>query len=260
MFRLTKWYLDLVTDRGTVLIAYVASLEWAGPSVEFASTFLARPGSAPEEHRIWSAVRPPDLDQTALRFRHDGLGFAGEWRRQAPAVEATLLDDAMGRLHWACHFPSAIATVELRGERLNGRGYAECLTLTRPPWTLPLNQLRWGRWTAAAGSLVWIGWSGRGPPRQWVWLDGIPEPEAILGEDVIAGLSGGRELGLTPMWELCDRRALEVLSRKLPALETLIPGPVGNLRETKRLDRGALRGSGGPGDEGWVIREVVSWG
>jgi hypothetical protein len=258
MFRLTKWYLDLVTDEGIALIAYAASLEWAGLSVQFASTLLARPGALPEEQSAWSHVRLPDAEGEALRFHHDGLHFAGEWRCEAAPFEATLLDDSAGRLHWACLASNATATVALGGETLVGRGYAECLTMTRLPWTLPLSCLKWGRCLSASHSLVWIGWSG-GPPRQWVWLDGVAEPDAVLDDRGVSHLNGGRELRLAPARELCDRRALQVISRHLPALDALLTGPVRDLRETKRLDRGTLYQNGAPIDEGWTIHEVVSW-
>jgi len=258
MFRLTKWYLDLVTEEGTALIAYAAALEWAGVTVQFASTLLARPGASPTEATAWSQVRLPEHAGEAIRFHHDGLRVAGEWRREAAPIEATLLDDAAGRLHWACHLPSASATVELGSETFVGRGYAECLTMTRLPWTLPFDHLRWGRCPSPAHSLVWIGWSG-GPPRQWVWLDGALEPGAVLDDRGVSGLSDGRELRFSPGRELCDRRALQVISRHLPAVDSLLAGPVRQLRERKRLDRGTLCRDGAPLEEGWAIHEAVSW-
>lgn len=258
MLRLTKWYLDVVTDQGTALIAYAASLEWSALRIQFASTLFARPDAAPQEHMAWFDVQLPELSGDILRFRHDGLGIAGEWRRAAPPIDATLLDDEAGRLHWSCLLPSADATVTIGGEALSGRGYAECLTLARPIWTLPLRTLHWGRTVTSSHSLVWIGWSG-GPPKRWVWLDGVAEPEAEPGEAGIRGLSDDREVRITPFRELCDRRSLQVLSRHLPVLEALPAGPLRGLREIKRLDRGTLFGRGEPVESGWTIHEVVSW-
>lgn len=258
MFRLTKWYLDLVTDQGTALIAYAASLEWAGFSLQFASTLLARPGATPIEATAWSHVVLPEATDDAIRFRHERLRLAGEWRRVAAPIDATLLDDDAGRLHWACLMPSARATVTLDGETLEGRGYAECLTMTRLPWTLPFDRLRWGRCTTPAHALVWIGWSGA-TSRQWVWLDGVAEAGARLDDEGVHGLSRGRELYFQPGRELCDRRALQVISRHLPAVDTLLTGPIRDLRETKRLDRGVLTSEDGSAEDGWAIHEVVAW-
>ncbi len=258
MFRLTKWYLDLVTEEGAALIVYAASLEWAGLSIQFASTLLARPGATPVEATAWSHVILPETTGDRLRFQHEGLRVAGEWRCASAPIEATLLDDDAGGLHWSCLMPSAIVSVVLAGEALAGRGYAECLTMTRLPWTLPFRELRWGRSIAGEHALVWIGW-GRGVSRQWVWLDGGLEPDAKIDDDGIHGLSGGRELRFQAERELCDRRALRVISRHLPAVDTLLVGPIRDLRERKRLDRGLLVQGNGPIETGWTIHEVVAW-
>ncbi|MGE0355029.1 MAG: hypothetical protein AB7Q69_17590 [Gemmatimonadales bacterium] len=258
MFRLTKWYLDLVTEQGTALITYAAALEWSGLRVHYVSILLARPGIPPEEHSTWSDVRLPQPDGDTLRFRHAGLPLDGEWRREAAPLDATLLDSPSGRLHWSCLQPSAAATLEFSGETFTGRGYAECLVMTCLPWTLPFRSLRWGRFASASSSVVWIDWNGE-QPRRWVWLDGAAEPGAVLQGGGIAGLSGGRRLRLVPVRELCDRRSLQVISRRLPALDALPAGPIRNLREAKRLDRGILYREQVPVSEGWTIHEVVTW-
>jgi hypothetical protein len=258
MLSLTKWYLDLVTPEGTALIAYAASLEWGALHVEFASTLLARPGASAREENAWSAVRLPEQDADGVSFRHDGLGLVGRWRACVPPVGATLLENEAGRVQWDCLVPSAAATVRLPDETLEGRGYVERLSMTVPPWSLPLRTLRWGRYASASHALVWISWDG-GPPRRWAWLDGIAQADPVIGDGGVSGLDGGRALELKPGRELCDRRALQVLSRHLPALETLPMGPIRDLRETKRVDRGTLRRRGAPEDEGWAIHEVVTW-
>jgi len=258
MLDLTKWYLDLVTPEGTALIAYAASLRWRALHVEFASTLLARPGAPAEEENAWADVTLPEPDSEALSFRHVGLGLEGRWLGGAPPVSATLLEDDSGRLHWDCLFPSAAATVRLGGETLEGRGYVERLTMTRPPWSLPLRTLRWGRFASPSHALAWISWEG-GPPRRWAWLDGTAQCDAVIGDAGVSGLTGGGGLTLEPVRELCDRRALQVLSRRLPALEAIPLGPLRELRETKRLDRAKLRLAGGIEDEAWAIHEVVRW-
>jgi hypothetical protein len=258
LLRLTKWYLDLVTDQGTALIAYAASLEWTALRIQFASTLLARPDQPPVERTAWSQAALPELEGDRLSFKHQDLQLVGEWRRRAAPIEATLLEDEAGRVHWACHLPAASATVTLAGEVLTGEGYAECLTFTRPPWTLPLRTLRWGRTVTPSHSAVWIDWRD-GPPRRWVFLDGQAEPDAIVSDTAVTGLSGSRALQFTPGRELCDRRALQVLSRHLPALDTLPLGPLRELREVKRLDRGTLSRDGVPIETGWTIHEVVRW-
>src|SRR3989304_5213716 len=40
------------------------------------------------------------------------------------------------------------------------------------PWTLPIDTLRWGRWTSATRSAIWIVWEGPHPLRI-AFLDGV---------------------------------------------------------------------------------------
>jgi hypothetical protein len=254
VFRLTKWYLDLVAEDGSVLIAYAATLEAGALGVRFASTLLAPVGAPAEERTAWTAVAMPEQAGSRLVLRHPTLELSGEWRPAAEPVEASLLDDHHGRLHWACLMPAARARATLRGTTLEGAGYAECLTMTRMPWTLPFRELQWGRWVGERHHAVWIKWTD-GTDRHWLWLDGSDDPSPRGLEE----LEGDRSLELTASRQLCDRRALRVLTTDMPALEPLFAGPLGNLRETKQVSRGTLRERGTPIDHGWAIHEVVRW-
>lgn len=258
MLSLTKWYLDVVTVRGTALIAYAASLRWGAVHVGFASTLVSRPDGRAEEKGAWSGGALPEEGPGEIRFRHDGLELEGRWRGTSPPVGATLHEDERGRLRWDCLLPSAAGEVRLGGEDLEGQGYVERLTMTVPPWSLPLDTLRWGRFASPTHALVWISWDG-GPPRRWAWLDGAAQADPAVGEHGVAGLEGDRRLTLEPVREMCDRRALQVLSRRLPALDAVPLGPLRDLRETKRLARATLRRGGRLEDEGWAIHELVSW-
>lgn len=258
MRQLTKWYLDLVSDDGTALVVYVATLRWGPVSVDYAATLLARPGEALEETTSFSHVHLPSYEPGEVRLEQPSLGVQGRWGDGSAPVSATLLEVPSGTVRWECLLPSAHAWVALRGEKLEGRGYVERLTMTAPPWALPLRTLRWGRYASAGHAVVWIEWRG-GPPKQWVWMDGEPQRHACLEATGITGLSHGRRLTLSDFRELCDRRALQVLSRRLPSLARVPLGPLRNLRETKRLDQGVLATPGADPDQGWALHEVVTW-
>lgn len=258
MFLLTKWYLDLVTDQGTALIVYAASLEWASLRAAFASTLCAEPAGEPVERRAWSRVRMPMIDGTTVRFAHAGLHLSGEWRRGAASLAATMVDGPRGRLDWRCFTPNGQATVSIDERTITGRGYVECLSMSCPPWSLPLRSLRWGRYTSDSHSAVWIDWDG-GALRRWVWFDGIEQEHAAVGADGISALGNGVAMRIAPVRTLGDRRALRVLSAELPALDRVPIGSFKNLRETKRLARGELWHDGVQVERGWVIDEVVRW-
>ncbi|MFN2316644.1 MAG: hypothetical protein ABR551_09985 [Gemmatimonadales bacterium] len=261
MFRLVKWYLDLVTDEGTVVIVYAAALRWPALRLRYLSTFLARPREEPVERSAWSGVALPDEAADTIRVDHAGLGLSGQWHRAAPSTHATLLVDTEGSVQWDCLMPSATARVVVDGNILVGAGYVERLTLTRPPWSLPFRGLRWGRYTGASRSATWIDLQGDAP-RRWVWLDGVPNPEAIPDAIGLHGPHGSGDdwsLRFTPDRELLNRQALQVISQRLPVLHALPLGPFGNLHETKYLARGSLHHRGTVVDEGWVIHEQVTW-
>lgn len=255
---LTKWYLDLVTPEGTALVAYAATLRWGGVRVDFASSLLSEPGRPPREDAAWTRVALPQADAGAVTLDQPALGLQGRWVRSAPRVGATLLEDDAGAVRWDCHLPGATATVVLGSRRFEGLGYVECLTLDRPPQDLPLRTLRWGRYVSQSHTLVWIDWRG-GEPRRWVWLDGERQPLAVVDDAGVRGLAGDGRLELSGGRGLVDRRALQVVSRHLPALDTLPLGPLRSLREVKRLDHGALTLAGARRDEGWAVHEVVRW-
>jgi hypothetical protein len=259
MFDLTKWYLDVVTDDGTALIAYAIRLDLGPATLRFAATQIARPGSESVDRTAVAGVVLPETDAPGdvVRFRHEGLGVDGTWRRLAPPVGGTLLDDAAGLLRWDCVLPAADVEVALGGETLRGRGYAERLTMKRPPWSLPLRHLRWGRFVSESHAAVWIAWSG-GEPKSWTWVDGAPAPDAVATDTSVTGLGRNRGIRIESFRELCDRRAMRVVSKHLPEIGGALLGPLADLREIKRLDRGEFAG-GGATERGWVIHEVVAW-
>jgi hypothetical protein len=261
MFRLAKWYLDLVAEDGTALITYAASLRWGAIRLQYASTILSRTGTAPIERSQFTRVQLPDDTDDVLHVSLPGLGLTGEWCRTAAPIQATLLADASGVVQWDCLLPSGRVAVELNGESLTGAGYAERLTLTCPPWSLPFRRLRWGRYVGATRSLVWIDWD-HDAARRWVWVDGQLQPGAVPAMDAVTCLrdaGGGVSLRLTPERVLCERRALQVIAHRWPAFGVLPLGPLRDLHETKRLARGSLHGGEGLLETGWVIHEEVAW-
>ena len=258
MFLLTKWYLDLVTDQGAALIVYASTLEWAALRVRYASTLVVSATGDCAERSVWSGVSMPTIDGSTVRFEHQGLRFSGQWKRDVEPLRTTMLDGPDGRLDWWCLTPNGSASVSFGDQHMTGRGYAECITMSCAPWTLPLRQLRWGRYTSQSHSVVWIDWRG-GPPRRWFWFDGVEQNDAVLEADRVSGLCNSFAIRMEPVGVLRDRRALQALSAELPALETLPIGRLKDLHEVKRLARGELWHDGAQVDEGWIIDELVTW-
>jgi hypothetical protein len=170
-----------------------------------------------------------------------------------------LLDADDGLVDWRCAAPRGDMVVECDGlEPVRGPGYAECLRLTVPPWRLPIETLRWGRWHASSSdrSIVWIDW--RGPhPLTAIVADGQVQPTGTVGDDGID--IGGGALALTERCTLYSRSLSDTLGVLRSALASVMPRSWLTLEDKKWRSLGTLRAAGRPDESGWVIHESVRW-
>jgi hypothetical protein len=182
-FRLSKWYLDCVGERGEVLIGYWAELRWRRIAAHYASAMLFAEGRLDER----SSLRPgssPRLDAGLLTWSCDALNTSGTWSAPAaPSINRVLYRRCAGRLEWKCIQPLAEAGVRFGERQISGPGYTECITLTIAPWELPIEELRWGRAHFPGRSVVWIDWTGPEPSRL-VLVDG-KEVEGVQVTDAL---------------------------------------------------------------------------
>lgn len=187
-FRLSKWYLDCVGERGEAFIAYWAELRWGRLAVFYASTMLFADEQL-EERSSLHAGPAPSFDEGRVQWSCDALESGGVWVSSPPqpSFDRVLHRQGDGLLEWRCLQPLARATVECRGRRLCGSGYTECLTLTLAPWELPIDELRWGRAHFPGRSVVWVDWTGASPQRL-VLVDGIEIPGAHVDRARIEAL------------------------------------------------------------------------
>lgn len=254
-FDLSKWYLDAVGEDGEVFIGYRADLRLRRLAVSYASALT---GGA-REARTRSTVRPgkePDFFEGALAWAEPKLAVAAAWRGEAQTISRTLYESPEGAVRWHCHLPSARAEIACDGVVLRGRGYAEHLSMTLPPWRLPIDTLRWGRFLSPEHSVVWIDWEKKGDERTWIFVDGA-EVQGEVSEEVVF-FEGGR-LRLPIENRLVVRAgALSYLLRNLrlsPPLRLFRRARA--MHETKWRTRGVLECGGAPAVEGWAIHEAV---
>lgn len=258
MFELVKWYLDLVTDCGSVLVGYSVRCRFGPIGFRYASLLHAPANGPPIERTTLRGARAPELKEDTLRWHVPRLRFDGAWQRLDAPLAETLLDEERGRIEWHCHLPRARVTGRIGDEIIAGMGYAEELRVTCPPWQLPFRTLRWGRYHSAEQSLLWIEWTG-GLDRRWFWLDGRAEPGAELDEQGVSGLSGRRALRFEDHSIVRDRRVLEAATRILPSAMQDHIGPLAGMREEKWLARSVVTQDGIVVDHGWTVHEQVRW-
>jgi hypothetical protein len=249
---------------GETAIAYHARMELAGLSATYVSLLLATPDGLRQRARL-GRHRAPERSGDEVRWESAALEVSLLSRALGPAVEEKLLDGPEGSLVWSCRQP--LARVELSGAAtISGHGYVEELDLTVPPWSLPIDTLRWGRFASEAGvGLVWIEWRGEDPRALAFRVTGgrceRVEARAIGDEEVL--LSSGR-LKMSSMSDRSDRVVLrrDALGGLLPEgplaarLRRALPSRLLQARETKWRSRAVYR-EADRAVAGWAIHETV---
>jgi hypothetical protein len=246
MFDLTKWYADAVSADGDFLVGYCARLHCGGFSVSYSSVLDSRG----QRH----CLRPSSIDagETGIRWRTPALGIDAQWRGSTAAIRKTIFQDEEGAVDWHCVIPGGSCSAGREA-----RGYVECLHLTIPPWRLPIECLRWGRFLGARNSLIWIDWIGGAASRN-VYLNGLPVSTEEIGDDGLA-LADGRRLILDRGLVFRSGALGSTVFNAVPGLDRIAPVRMFRVEETKWRSRSIFSVPGEPADEGWSIHEVVRW-
>ena len=254
-FQLVKWYLDSVEPNGSATIAYWSSLDWLGLDFSWHEVTRYAVGSPPAERSSRRHVPPPALVDGHIAWQSPPLRLETTHEPATPGAIATLFDDARGTITWECLAPSARARFDRDGDSRAGTGYAERMTMTVPPWQLPIDELRWGRWISddASASLVWIDWRGA-LPRRWVVFNGVVHAAADVRDDGI-DLAAGR-LALGAPRTLHDRSVGKMM-RGIAGLARIAANIPLTWHETKWCCRATFTGTDRRSAQGWSIHEIV---
>lgn len=257
-FRLTKWYLDCVSQDGEAFIAYWAWLGWQGFGLAYAGLLhRATDGRVEMTSTLWPG-KGPRVEGGRIVWSRGGLKLRGEWRPRTVPYGAKLWSGDDGRgVEWDCIAGAAEARIESGGRVIQGLGYAEKLVLTVVPWKLPIRELRWGRWIGERRSLVWIEWRGE-HPLTLVLLDGCAVQGVV--EDDGVRVEGGPRLEIRDSNVIRSGELGATVLGSIPVLRSAVPDVIMNTHECKWIGRGVLTGAAGETEEGWAIHEVVRFG
>jgi hypothetical protein len=203
-FELRKWYLDCVDADGNAAIAYWAKLRWRYINLYYRTV----------------AINGVERRCTEVSWRQ-----SVSMEASAPPIRRRLFEGADGIVDWSCEMPRAKARIG----SVRGDGYAELLRMTVPPWKLPIDELRWGRFIGGGKWAVWIEWRGA-LPQKWAFGD--------------AG-----DVRFDDERVLTDRR----IGDAVPLIKWLLPRRIRRAREQKWCSRASLGD-----DRGWAIHEVVT--
>jgi hypothetical protein len=258
MFRLQKWYLDLVTGDGTAVWCHAAQLRLGAVPLQWSAVIYTAPDRPSEETTSLRGLELPHAENEVLTWRSRPLAFDGAWEPMQPPISATLLESDAGAIRWNCWMPAARVRAEWRGATLSGLGYAESLELSIAPDRLPFRVLRWGRHVSDRHSVVWIEWD-REARRQWCWLDGVERSGASASAGGVA-LGAGMRLQFTDTRSLLATTPRTRLADVIPRLGATLARWLVDVRENKMVSCSALVAPDGAIlDTGWAIHETVTW-
>lgn len=253
-FSLTKWYLDCVAEEGGAAIVYCADMRWRGVHSRMASVLRSpREGHAETHSSLGAYALAACAERIAIE--HPRLKVRGEWLGTMPPFQQTVYEEPGGAVTWNCAQPGARAAVRVGDREVAGMGYAECVTLTIPPWRLPLKQLWWGRFVSAAHSFAWIDWRGQHAMRLAICDGKACALEAVSEVDVVCDRAA---LRIEPGAVLRAGTLASTILPGAPGLARMFPKSLFNVVERKWKSRGTLLVEG-ERSAGWVIHEVVDW-
>ena len=258
-FLLSKWYMDCVDDDGTAFIAYNARLQWKSLSIDYSSTLRQAGTDPPAVQTTVAGSALPNENDGTINWRSEKLKVTGTWSPRSAPIEQTILDCDEGSIRWRCVAPLAAANVTFdNGDTLSGFGYCEHISISIPPWKLPIDELRWGRFLTSTGYVVWIDLKGPAPVTL-VFRNGMRDEGASVADDHIKLDGGALTLTFDESRTLRSGSIVTTALSSVPILSSLLSSKGLMIDETKWCSRGVLTGNGVPTVTCWAIHEVVRW-
>jgi hypothetical protein len=252
LFKLSKWYLDCVTDPGDVSIAYMGTLDWGLFRLHYSSLLESTADRITARHSLREQEEPTVRDHSIL-WSAKAFSIDARWQSDSVALRETILSSPEGLVEWHCLMPRARA---LFRDRV-GLGYAEHLTMTIPPWKLPIENLRWGRFISTSDWVVWIDWQAEFS-RRIVYLNGQQVPVLALEDEQIK-FEDGALLTMDRSLVIRDGPLGTTALSAIPGVNNTFPARILQVNECKWRSRARLQLPNGATVEGWVIHEKVSW-
>jgi len=245
--------MDCVTGAGDAVILYCADLRWHAIHITYNSV-LSVVGDAVESHTSMARHRLQSSEEQ-IEVEFPKLDVAGKWTADAAPVQRTVYENSTGAVVWNCLQPRSSESVRVGEREFIGAGYAECLTLTLPPWQLPMRQLRWGRFISPQDSLAWVDWQGDYSTSFAVHNGRACETLSVSDAEVVIPAA---TLRMAESFSLRGGRLGSTILPDAPALGRLLPRSLFNIEEQKWRSRGTLT-TQDRSSHGWVIHEVVHW-
>jgi len=261
-FYLNKWFLDFTGEHGDAMIFYAAKLTWHGLTVSYTSWLRYDESSGLRLKSRFNNVEIPQIKDNLITWGDSKFGVSGKWESLAKMIQTRIYDSEDGYLDWKCFQPASKVQLGINGSVLDGRGYVEQLILTVPPWKIPMDELRWGRFGSDENNLVWIELRER-VKRQWLWLNGEKIENCIIEDDHLSipekDLVLNLDRGVLLESEKKIFSIVEKLIRLIPGFNKIIPLSFLMADEFKWLSKAQLQTPGKTPANGMAIHELVNF-
>lgn len=251
-FSLSKWYMDCVTETGDVSIAYTGTVNWGRAQLSYSSVLDSTPGRLTANHSTRKSDEPA-INGDSISWRSEPLHVQASWQVLSPGWRDTIFSSHEGSVDWHCLMPCARAQF---GGRY-GLGYVDHVTMTLPPWKLPIQFLRWGRFTSDGNWAVWVDWQSE-YSRRFVYLNGVARAAASMDDGHIR-FADGALLEMDRSLIIREGPLGSTVLSGIPGLKKTFPARLLGIHECKWRSRASLRIPERPAVEGWAIHEIVSW-
>lgn len=261
-FHLNKWFLDFVGNNGETMIFYAAKLSWKGITVHYASWIYYNAGIGVKVRTHFRNVQLPEKTDTMITWHDDKFKMSGSWESTSKPIQDRIFDADSGYLDWNCFQPASKVRLKIKDKIIEGNGYVEQLILTAPPWHIPMNDLRWGRFHSPHDTMVWIELRKENK-QQWLWLNGEKIINCSIEDDHISIQEKNFFLKLDCGVVLeSDKKIFQVVHKLLhylPGFNKLMPTKFLMAHNHKWLSKGDIQKSGDPDTQGVAIHEWVNF-
>lgn len=254
---ISKWHLDCISPTGDFFVGSATSLRWSKLHVNLVTGIFGRNDRIERKNTVaFQEVFPRQLNNEELMWDCAPLGVKGNWRVETAPIEKKLHAGPNEQVTWYCVAPRAEATVQVGNEyTLQGTGYAELIQITADEWTLPMHELRWGRYLSEKEMFVWIDMTGV-LTHAWVWRNGEEQGDASVTDDIVA-IDNNITLGLAYRKAIREGHLSDTLLSSLPVLGHLAPRKMADIYECTWRTRGVLLKDTEEVDTGWAIHQLI---
>lgn len=257
-----KWYLDFIGENGETMIFYAANLSWHGITVPYTSWIRFQPHSGLHRKTRFHHVTMPELNSDKIKWKDLKNHVSGTWNLDGTPLFSRLYESSSGYLDWNCLQPRSQVYLEINGRGMSGMGYAEQLISTVPPWKIPIQELRWGRFGSRDAYAVWIEIKGE-EKLQWTYLNGKRIDKAKVNENQISFPKKSVIINLDRSESLESEKTIfkvaEKLVKYIPGFNKVIPVHFLMADNNKWLSNAQLRTLEGKIIDGVAIHELVDF-